>query len=442
MLLDNLDSYFVKASRNLSAYVDAYADALMLDIERPAFEGIKLPNVRARPTRVRRSFEQVDRLLPACQHALEELAQMESLSRKGQGSLSSPELFLLRNEGIYLLDGYTGKTNDNLGAFIPAQCATLDMTYGMPGRMSILHRHFDSIAANKTKKRQHDPLATRSLSILQRLVELPYDQVTSGPGTPYLWQHIVGFGRKDQMRFDWHMTIDSDGQVYHCYTPSTQTSMLRAKQASTVGHKKMSRWVTVPAHGFKKYDQWPEWSNGENDKTTNYVPMRWFINGMLTIWQKRFFFPTLRVEDEHGRAIVASIAEEDIPRLLKDRDVDGARKAALMHWVTSHRRIDGAAVRTHLRGDTSCTINKLKVRVLMPGHYTEAPSVATARKIDVMHKGFDLSVKHVPTTANKMLARLFNSAGLSYRTKAQQADDWKKEITDPITMKTLKQHTY
>jgi hypothetical protein len=411
-----------------------------LELERPPFQGIKLPSLRALPVKVRRSFAQIDRLLPDCTQALQELEQMEQLSRKGQGSLSSAELYLLRTEGIYLLDGYTERTEANLGAFVPTQCDALDMTYGMPGRMSILHRHPESIEANR-KRKKGDLLSTRGLSILQRLVELPYDQVTSGPGVPYLWQYIVGFGRKEQMRFDWHMTIDSDGQVYHCYTPSTQSALLRAKQTTVDAyHKKITRWVNIPAHGFKKYDQWP--SGGDADQPEKYVPMRWFINSMLVIWQKRFFFPTLRVEDPRGRAVVASIAEEDIPRLLKDRDADGQRKASLMHWVTSHRRVDGAAVRTHLRGDTRCTINGLNVRVLMPGDYTAAPSAATAKKMDVMHKGFDLSVKHIPTTANKMLARLFNSAGLTYRTKGQQAEEWKKEITEPITMKTLRRHTY
>ena len=80
--------------------------------------------------------------------------------------------------------------------------------------------------------------------------------------------------------------------------------------------------------------------------------------------------------------------------------------------------------------------------MLLPGNYEIAPSVATAKKMDVMHKGFDLSVKHFPTTANRMLARLFNSAGIEYRNKTEQVADWKKEITEPINMKTLIRHTY
>jgi hypothetical protein len=61
--------------------------------------------------------------------------------------------------------------------------------------------------------------------------------------------------------------------------------------------------------------------------------------------------------------------------------------------------------------------------------------------MDVMQRGFNLPVSLECTTANKLLARLFSNAGVQYKRRPEQIKDWKKSITEPITLATVYRHT-
>jgi hypothetical protein len=425
MLLENLDSVFDRARTNIWRYVDDFANALKNESDLPPFVGIRLPKQKAAP---RRTAKHTNSLIDDCIRALAEVKTMEQMSRRGKGSLTSGELFMLRTEGIYVLHSSDG-AEESMGAFIDFNLGRVDVTYGLPGRLSVLRTNVDDISERNVDKRT----STRSLLTLQRLSKLPFDQVASGPGVPYLWQCIWGWCKRDQVRGDWYMTIEHDGTVHHCLTPSTQKALIRTRTKTLDHGRNIGSWVQIPNNGFRKFDKWV----GEVDGKPTEMLLASFINGMVEIWQQRFFFPTLRMEDEEGRAIVASITEQEVGLILKRRELVGAQKAPMLHWVKSHRRSSGSAVRTHMRGATDCTIDGYRVSVLMPGDKDKARSSSAKIKLDVMQKAFEVPVTIEDTTANKLLARLFNSAGVKYERKSDQVKKWKREITAPISFDSL-----
>lgn len=427
MLLENLDQIFDRAAKNLCTHIDAFVDAQISGTPRPQFVGI--PLAKKQKSIRSRAADNNANIFDVCKRALSEVETMEKMAKRGKGPITAGEFYLLRQEGIYLTDA-TSDVNKSLGAFIDADLQRIDMTHGLPGRMALLTTHQDD-----TSKSPKERKSTRILMTLEQLTELPFDQIASGPGIPYLYRVVWGWGKRDQVRVDFYVTIQKDGIVNCCFTPAKESSMVRLKKRQVdASGRPLSSFLTIPKHGFKMYDRmWYESKEGKSyDGALSSA-----INQTVEIWQTRFFFPTMRVNDKDGRSVVVSIREHDIPKILKSRDANGERKEVMLHWVTSHQRSTQSAVRTHMRGKTDCTIGGYFVDIRMPGYKDDAPTKIAKSKLTFMNSECNLPITIENTTSNNLLAKLFASAGVQYKTKEQQKRDWQRLISAPISIDSV-----
>lgn len=236
-----------------------------------------------------------------------------------------------------------------MGPYLPhseltANSETIDTSMGLSD--------FVFVGIDRQKSKETEEESDYMFMEARRMTAYPEHVQPTAAGIPYELTLIYKFydGLAPIVRY---YTIKKNGEIVPCSVLTCRTSSVRKYR--NVINIPVKKWVSDDiVFGDKEFTGASALSLAMN--FYQQIELNWY----------------LKVSDKRG-SVNLSITPAEAKVLFKDRitmkAADGKKKR-IIHWVKSHKRVTGANVKTHFRGEREFQWNGLDVEIKLPGKHT------------------------------------------------------------------------